>query len=83
MLSTTQSSDLKVLNATCSFPTETEQHELDPDCNGADEMMTDETPLDNENGGDSETIVQKGVDSETIVQKPLTSGQKKSQSEHP
>ena len=60
-------SDLKVLNATCSFPTETEQHELDPDCNGADEMMTDETPLDNENGGDSETIVQK----------PLTSSQKK------
>ena len=60
-------SDLKVLNATCFFLTETEQHELDPDCNGADEMMTDETPLDNENGGDSETIVQK----------PLTSNQKK------
>ena len=60
-------SDLKVLNATCSFPTETEQHELDPNRNGADEMMTDETPLDNENGGDSETIVQK----------PLTSNQKK------
>ena len=60
-------SDLKVLNATCSFPTETEQHELDPDCNGADEMMTDETPLDSENGGDSETIVQK----------LLTSSQKK------
>ena len=46
---------------------ETEQHELDPDCNGADEMMTDETPLDNENGDDSETIVQE----------PLTSSQKK------
>ena len=60
-------SDLKVLNATCSFPTETEQLELDLDCNGVDEMMTDETPLDNENGGDSETIVQK----------PLTSSQKK------
>ena len=60
-------SDLKVLNATCSFPTETEQHEPDPDCNGADEMMTDETPLDNENCGDSETTVQK----------PLTSNQKK------
>ena len=60
-------SDLKVLNATCSFPTETEQHELDPDCNGADEMMTDETPLHNENGDDGETIVQK----------PLTSSQKK------
>ena len=60
-------SDLKVWNETFSFPTETEQHELDPDCNGADEMMTDETPLDNENGGDSETIVQK----------PLTSNQKK------
>ena len=56
-----------MLNATCSFPTETEQHELDPDCNGTDEMMTDETPLDNENRGDSETIVQK----------PLTSNQKK------
>ena len=60
-------SDLKVLNATCSFPTETEQHELDPDCNGTDEMMTDETPLHNENGDDGETIVQK----------PLTSSQKK------
>ena len=60
-------SDLKVLNATCSFPTETEQFEPDPDCNGADEMMTDETPFDNENGGDSETIVQK----------PLTSNEKK------
>ena len=64
---TQSQSDLKVLNATCSFPTETEQHELDPDCNGADEVMTDETPLDNENG----------CDSETIVQKPLTSSQKK------
>ena len=31
-------SDLKELNAACSFPIETEQHELDPDCNGADEM---------------------------------------------
>ena len=61
-------SDLQVLNGTCSFPTETEQHEPDPDCNGADEMMTDKTPLDNENGGDSGTIVQK----------PLTSNQKKS-----
>ena len=60
-------SDLKVLNAACSFPTETEQHELDPDCNGADEMVTDETLLDDENGGDSETIVQK----------PMTSSQKK------
>ena len=30
-------------------------------------MMTDETPLDNENGGDSETIVLQ----------PLTSNQKK------
>ena len=60
-------SDLKVLNATCSFPIETEQHELDADCNGADEMVTDETPFDDENGGDSETIVQK----------PLTSSQKK------
>ena len=33
----TQSSHLKELNAACSFPIETEQHELDPDCNGADE----------------------------------------------
>ena len=64
---TQSQSDLKVLNATCSFPVETEQHELDPDCNGADEMMTDETPPHNENGGDDETIVQK----------PLTSSQKK------
>ena len=60
-------SDLKVLNATCSFPIETEQHELDPDGNGAGEMVTDEMPHDDENGGDSETIVQK----------PLTSSQKK------
>ena len=63
----TQSSDLKELTAACSFPVETEQFELDLDCNGADEMMTDEMPRDNENGGDSETIVQK----------PLTSRQKK------
>ena len=54
---TQSQSDLNVLNATCSFPAETEQHELDPDCNGADEMMTDETPLHNENGDDDETIV--------------------------
>ena len=60
-------SDLKVWNATFFFPTETEQHELDPDGNGADEMMTDETPLDNENGDDGEAIVQK----------PLTSNQQK------
>ena len=46
-------SDLKDLNVACSFPVETEQHDLDPDCNGADEMVTDETPLDDENGGDS------------------------------
>ena len=64
---TQSQSDLKVLNATCSFPVETEQHEFDPDCNGADEMMTDGTPLHNENGDDDETIVQK----------PLTSSQKK------
>ena len=56
-------SDLKVLKAVCSFPIETEQHGLDPDCNGADEMVTDETPLDDENGGDSETIVQKTMTS--------------------
>ena len=55
-------SDLKDLNVT-----ETEQHELDPDGNGADEMVTDEMLSDDENGGDSETSVQK----------PLTSNQKK------
>ena len=60
-------SDLKDLNVACSFPVETEQHELDPDGNGADEMVTDETPLDDENGGDSETFLQK----------PLTPSQKK------
>ena len=49
------------------FSVETEQHELDPDGNGADEMMTDETPLDDENGGDGGTIVQK----------PLTSSERK------
>ena len=64
---TRSQSDLEVLDATCSFPVETEQHELDPDCNGADEMMTDETPLHNVNSDDDETIVQK----------PLTSSQKK------
>ena len=42
----TQSSDLKDFNVACSFPVETEQHELDPDGNGADELITDETPLD-------------------------------------
>ena len=30
----TQSSDLKELSVACSFPVETEQHELDPDVNG-------------------------------------------------
>ena len=38
-------SDLKDLNMACSFPMETEQHELDPDGNGADEMVTDDMPL--------------------------------------
>ena len=60
-------SDQKDLNMACSFPVQTEQHELDPDGNGADEMVTDETPLDDENGGDGGTIVQK----------PLTSSQRK------
>ena len=60
-------SDLKDLNVACSFPVGTEQHELDPDGNGADEMVTDEIPLDNENGGDSAAIIRK----------PLTSSQKK------
>ena len=60
-------SDLKELNATCFFPVETEQHELVPDGDGADEMVTDETPLDDENGGDSKTVVWK----------PLTSSQRK------
>ena len=61
------------LNQACSFPVETEQHELDPDGTRADEMVTDEVPLDDENGGDSETIVRK----------PLTSSQKKGYSEYP
>ena len=43
------------------------QHELVPESHGADKMVTDETPLDDENGGDSETIVRK----------PLTSSQRK------
>ena len=60
-------SDQKVLNTTCSFPIETEQHELDPDGNGADEMVTDEMPLDDENG----------CNSETSVRKPMTWSQKK------
>ena len=53
MLAGKSLSDLKELNATCSFPVETEQHELDPDSKGADEMVTDETPLDHDNGDDS------------------------------
>ena len=53
------------LNVACSFLVETEQHELDPDGTRADEMVTDEVPLDDENGGDSETVVRK----------PLTSSQ--------
>ena len=60
-------SDLKELNVASSFLVETEQHELDPDGTGADELVTDETPLDDETGGDSGTIVQK----------PLTSSQRK------
>ena len=48
-------SDLKDLNVACSFRVETEQHDLDPDGNGADEMVTDEMPLDDENSGDSGT----------------------------
>ena len=52
-------SDLKDLNVACSFLVETEQHECDPGGNGADEMVTDERPPDDENGGDSETIMQK------------------------
>ena len=55
-------SDMKELNAICSSPVETEQHELDPDSKGADEMVTDETLLDDENG----------VDSKTVLWKPLT-----------
>ena len=54
-------SGLKDLNVTCSFPVEIEQHELDPDSNGADEMMTDETPFEDENGGDCDTVVRKPV----------------------
>ena len=46
---------------------ETDQNELDPDGNRADEMVTHEMPLGDENGGDSETIVCN----------PLTSCQKK------
>ena len=63
----THSSDLKELNVASSFPVDTEQHELDPDGNGADEMVTDETPFHDENGGDSGTIGHK----------QLTSNQKK------
>ena len=57
-------SDLKDLNVACPFPVETEQHELVPDGDGADEMVTDEVLPDDENGGDSETSVQKTVDIE-------------------
>ena len=35
-------SDLKDLKVYCSFLVETEQHEVDPDGNGAEEMVTDE-----------------------------------------
>ena len=60
-------SDLKDLNVARSFLVEREQHEHDPDGNGAEEMVTDEMPLDDENG----------CDSETSVGKPLTSSQRK------
>ena len=43
---------------------ETEQHELVPDGDGADEMVTDEVLPDDENGGESETSVQKPFDIE-------------------
>ena len=62
----TQSSDLKDLNVACSFPTETDRHKLDPDCNGADELVPDELSLDDEHG----------CDSETSARKPVTSSQK-------
>ena len=61
-------SDLKDLNVACSFTVERESNtNLSPDGNGADEMVTDEMLPDDENGGESETSVQK----------PLTSSQKK------
>ena len=66
--------DLKVLNAACSFPTETEQHELDPDCNGADEMVTEENAF---------LTMKMVVTMKTIVQKPLTSEPEESHLEYP
>ena len=57
-------SDLKELNVACSFPVETEQDEIDPDGNGADEMVTDETHLDDEIGGDSGQLFRLLVDVE-------------------
>ena len=54
-------------NVTNSFPVETEQHELDPKGTGADELVSDEMSLDDENG----------CDSETSARKPWTSSQKK------
>ena len=43
-------SDLKDLGVARSFPVETEQHELDPDGTGADELVTDAVLLDGEKG---------------------------------
>ena len=56
-------SDLINSNVASSFPVETEQYELDPEGTGADELVSDEIPLDDENGGDSETIVRKPLTS--------------------
>ena len=46
---------------------ETEQHELDPEGTGTDELVSDEMPHDDE----------EGCDSETSARKPLTSSQRK------
>ena len=43
-------SDLKDLNVARSFLVETEQHERDPDGDGADELIMDEMSVDDENG---------------------------------
>ena len=51
---TQSQSDLKDLNAARSFPVEKEQHELDPDGNGPDELITDEMHLDDPETADIE-----------------------------
>ena len=60
-------SDLVNPNVATSCPLETEQHELDPDGTGADELVLHEMSIDDEGG----------CDNATSARKPMTANQKK------